>query len=209
MDTSISFDVRAVEQFLKQHQHGPKVVKALRLRTASHWLDPTIDRLSSRMLEAYAKLCEIVEWPFNILDCGCMCGYLNHFMELNLPPEKRNFRYVGIDNWPEALKVAEEFQPRIDVRQADILKDELPGPFDYVWCSNIAFGDHDAVVKTLYPLATKALIFAQPPWAGNVIVPMRELGKVEVFNCGETTLYKLDATNHIRRTQDLHSRLSA
>ena len=186
--SSLTIDVRALELFLKKTQHGPDALKALRYRTGVHYLNPTLDRLSSRMLEAYEKLCTIVQEPFSILDAGCMAGYLRHFMQLRLS----NFTYTGLDFWDEALEVAREFQPDIDVRKCDLMTDELPQfsywpngrmqkGFDYVWCSNIVFDNPAALVDKLKPLARRRLIIAQPPWAGEY--------PGEQVKCGETTMY--------------------
>ena len=184
---TLSIDVDELVQFLKKNQKGPEVVQALRLRAAIHFLDPSLDPLSSRMLKAYGRLCEIVCEPFTILDAGCMSGYLNHFMKQRLS----NFSYTGIDPWEEALKVAREFQPGIDVRPIDI-NGEIPkmsalpngrvqAGWDYVWLSNIVFDDPKAVYDKLLPFARRALIIAQPPWAGEY--------PGERLQCGETTIY--------------------
>lgn len=185
---TLQIDVRELELFLKRTQQGPEALQALRIRTAVHYLDPTLDRLSNRMLQAYAKLCEIVKPPFSILDAGCMAGYLRHFMQLRI----KNFTYVGIDCWDEALTVAREFQPDIDVRKCNLLEDELPNGvslqgrpetgFDYVWCSNINWGKHaEKAVEKLKPLARRACFFAQPPDTGDF--------PGDTIDCGETTLY--------------------
>jgi SAM-dependent methyltransferase len=179
--STVSIDVRALELFLKKYQRGPDVVEALRYRTAIHWLNPELDRLSSRMIPAYEKLCELVEWPFNLLDAGCMTGYLKHFMLQRVKP----FVYVGMDSWEEALTVAKEFDPLIEVHQKDILNDPIEGQWDYVWCSNIRWEDPKQIVDKLVPLATRACFFAQPPWTGD----FASLEWDEVIDCNETTLY--------------------
>jgi len=184
---TLSINVDELVQFLKKNQKGPEVVQALRLRAAIHFLNPELDPLSARMLKAYGKLCEIVREPFTILDAGCMSGFLNHFMRQRLD----NFSYTGIDPWEEALKVAREFQPGIDVRPIDI-NGEIPpmsalpngrvqAGWDYVWLSNIVFDDPKAVYDKLLPFARRALIIAQPPWAGEY--------PGERLPCGETTIY--------------------
>jgi len=184
---SLSIDVDGLVQYLKKNSKGPEVVEALRHRAAIHFLNPSLDPLSSRMVKAYGRLCEIVTEPFTILDAGCMSGYLNHFMRQRL----LNFSYTGIDPWEEALKVAREFQPGIDVRPIDINGDipkmsALPNGrvqqgWDYVWLSNIVFENPQAVYDKLLPLARRALIIAQPPWAGEY--------PGDKINCGETTIY--------------------
>jgi SAM-dependent methyltransferase len=195
---SLELDIRALELFLKQNQHGPEALEALRLRTASHWIDPSMDRLSSRMLPAYDKLCELVKRPFHILDVGCMNGYLWHHMKKKLG---NTFRYVGIDIWDEALTVAEDFQPGIEVSKCNALTDELPqmeGGWDYVWCSNIQFDNPDELVERLVPIG-KTILIAQPPWCGDYVTPASKYG-AEVFDCGETQLVKINGAFHIQRT---------
>lgn len=187
------FDVKKLVQYLKENFEGPAVVQALRIRAAIHFLDPALDPLSERMLEAYGRFRDMLPEGCSVLDAGCMSGYLNHFLR----QERQDFTYVGLDSWDEALQVAREFQPGIDVRKCDILKDELPkfsvwpngqriAGFDYVWCSNIVFDDPQAVVNKLLPLARRALVIAQPPWAGEY--------PGEQIPCGQTTIYRLDAT---------------
>lgn len=202
--------VRDLEKFLKHNQHGPDALNALRLRVASHWLDPTVDRLSSRMLRAYDKFCEIVSAEngrrgFHVLDAGCMCGYLKHHMELKLG---RVFRYVGVDMWEEALTVAKEWQPDIEVHLKDILKDELPRPewserWDYVWLSNINFADPETVIQRLAPTG-RQLFIAQPPWCGDWVTPAKKFGEIDVYDCGETTLIRINGPLDIQRTQNQH-----
>lgn len=181
-------DINGLVQYLKKNHEGPTVVEMLRLRAAIHFLKPELDPLSERMLEAYSVFRDMIEEPCSILDAGCMSGYLNHFLR----QKKRNFTYVGIDSWDEALTVAREFQPGIDVRKCDILKDELPEfcewpngrharGFDYVWCSNIVFDEPEKVVEKLLPLARRALVIAQPSWAGEY--PGKQI------DCGQTTIY--------------------
>ena len=218
--SSLTIDVRALELFLKKTQHGPDALRALRYRTGVHYLNPKLDRLSSRMLEAYEKLCTIVQEPFSILDAGCMAGYLRHFMQLRL----RNFTYTGLDFWDEALEVAREFQPDIDVRKCDLLNDELPQfsveinghvryGYDYVWCSNIHWGSNDrAIVQKLVPVARRACFFAQPPGTGDIERYAKELGDVETINCGETTLYVITncyGTSKLLRPKDINSIVAA
>ena len=215
--STLTIDVGAVEQFLKKVQHGPEALKALRYRTGVHYLNPNLDRLSARMLKAYERLCEIVTEPFSILDAGCMAGYLRHFMQLRL----KNFTYVGLDCWDEALEVAREFQPDIDVRKCDLLRDEIPYSFtlqgrvdrgfDYVWCSNINWGKHDqTIVEKLVPIARRACFFAQPPGTGEIEKYAKDLGTVETIDCGETTLYVItNGFRHLLESKNIHSVLAS
>lgn len=206
---TLEIDVAQLERFLKQVQHGPEALKALRYRTGVHWLNPNLDRLSSRMLVAYDKLCEIVKPPFSILDVGCMCGFLWHHMKRKLG---NSFRYTGIDSWEEALQVAEEFQPGIETYKLNIMEDELPkleGGWDYVWCSNINFKNPEDIIKRLVPIG-KTILIAQPPWCGDYDTPARKYGDVEVFDCGETTLHKITNGHiHIQRAKDISSGLAS
>jgi SAM-dependent methyltransferase len=204
----LEIDVRALELFLKKVQHGPEALKALRYRTGVHWLNPSLDRLSSRMLVAYDKLCTLVQPPFSILDAGCMAGFLRHFMQLRV----KDFAYVGLDSWDEALEVAREFQPDIDVRKCDLLNDEIPEfsagvnghvrpGWDYVWCSNINWGKNaDSIVEKLVPLARRSCFFAQPPGTGDFAKHANE-----VIDCGETTLYVIYGTRYLRKPSDINS----
>ena len=186
--TQLKIDLDGVIKFLKKNQTGPGVLEALRIRAALHFLNPALDPMSERMMDAYGRFRELVSEPCTILDAGCMSGYLNHFLRQKL----KDFTYVGLDSWDEALTVAREFQPGIDVRKCDILKDELPEfsywpsgaqqrGFDYVWCSNIVFEYNAKVVKRLLPLAKRALIIAQPDWAGD--------WPGEQIPCGQITMY--------------------
>ena len=209
----LKIDVRQLELFLKKVQHGPEALKALRYRTAIHYLNPSLDRLSERMLPAYEKLCELVREPFSILDAGCMAGYLRHFMYQRV----KNFTYTGLDMWDEALEVAREFQHDIDVRKCNVLTDDIPDAvnlqgrvqrgFDYVWCSNINWGRNDrAIVEKLVPIARRACFFAQPPGTGDIEKYAKELGNVEVIDCDKTTLYVItDGFRHILQPQNIHS----
>ncbi len=187
MGAFVQFDVDSLVQYLKHFNDGPDVVQALKIRAAIHFIDPTLDPLSERMLEAYQKFSEMIEPGSSVLDAGCMSGYLNHFLK-----KRVDCTYVGIDSWEEALEVARDFQPGIDVRKCDLLKDELPEfsiwpngrqvkGFDYVWLSNIKFDDNQKVVDRLLPLARRALVIAQPPWCGE--------WPGEQIPCGKTTLY--------------------
>ena len=194
--SALAIDVKDLEQFLKNVQHGPQALKALKLRTASHWIDPSLDRLSSRMLPAYDRLCEMVHKPFHILDVGCMCGYLWHHMKKRLG---NTFRYVGVDDWDEALVIARDFQPEIEVHKCNVLTDELPkmeGGWDYVWCSNIHFANPEEIIEKLVPVG-KTILIAQPPWCGDYETPASKYG-AETFDCGETKMVKINGAFHIQ-----------
>lgn len=184
----LQIDVDLLVKYLKTHSQGQEVVEALRHRAAIHFLNPKLDPLSSRMLQAYKWFADYIAPQTSVLDAGCMSGFLNHYMRQT----RLDFTYVGLDSWEEALTVAREFQPGIDVRKCDILKDELPEfslwpngrqvkGFDYVWCSNIVFDEPQTVVDKLLPVARRALVIAQPPWAGEY--------PGERIPCGETTIY--------------------
>ena len=178
-----------------------------------HYLKPELDALSARMLKPYAVLRDTVSEPFSLLDAGCMCGYLNHFLRQKLS----RFTYVGIDKWEEALQVAREFQPGIDVRECDLLTGDLPkfswtpqsrqlAGFDYVWCSNIAWnGNEEAIVKRLLPLARRACFFAQPDYTGTKIYDHAvKYADVETIVCDNVNLYVMTHVNyHLCRTEDI------
>jgi len=210
---TLKIDVSAIELYLKKVQKGPDAIKALRYRTGVHYLNPELDRLSLRMLQAYEKLCTIVHEPFSILDAGCMAGYLRHFMQMRL----KNFTYTGVDIWEEALVVAREFQPDIDVHKCDLLTEDIPfgstiqgrveRGFDYVWCSNINWGSNDqTIVEKLVPIARRACFFAQPPNTGDIEKYAKELGDVETIDCGETTLYVItNGFRHLLQPKNIHS----
>jgi SAM-dependent methyltransferase len=172
VEGTFTIDVLEVEKYLKKHSEGPEVEIALKCRTISHWMDPAMDPMSKRMIPAYTKLCELVEYPFNILDAGCMCGFLKHFMEQRI---SKSFRYIGMDMWQEALTVAKDMDPHIEVYKKDILEDELM-KVDYVWCSNIYFADPETVIKKLTPYATKAAFFAMPSHCGDYFKAASDCG---------------------------------
>lgn len=183
----LRLDIDGLVQYLKTNFHGPGALQALRLRAAIHFLDPKLDPLSERMLEAYGVFRDMIGNELvSVLDAGCMSGYLRHFLLQKCP----HIGYVGIDSWDEALEVGREFQPGIDLRKCDLLKDKIPDRvvswqkepgFDYVWLSNIVFEDNQKVVDKLLPLARKALVIAQPPWCGE--------WPGEKIPCGKTTIY--------------------
>ncbi len=189
MDQTITIDVALVEQYLKKYSEGPDVEVALKCRTLSHWLDPNLDKMTRRMIPAYTKLCELVEYPFNILDAGCMCGFLKHFMEQRI---RKSFRYIGVDMWQEALNVAKDMCPTIEVYKMNILEDRLMD-VDYIWCSNIYFADPRKVITTLVPYAQKAAFFAMPEHCGDYEKTARELGfETQSWGCGEITLVQVN-----------------
>ena len=191
MGPSISIDVRGIELFLKQNQHGPEVLEALRYRTMVHWLRPELDRLSARMLPVYTEIAGHLEWPFSILDVGCMTGWLKHFLSQRF---EKPFNYVGIDNWDEALMVAKEFDPYINVHKADILEDEIPGPlgpgftsdYKYAWCSNIQFGKlAPQVIQKMMDHTQDCAFFGMPDYCGDYSEMAKELGfNTETYDCG-------------------------
>jgi len=156
-----------------------------------HWLTPEKDRLSARMLPVYTELMGHIEWPFSILDVGCMCGWLKHFIAQRL---KKPFQYVGIDKWPEALEVAKEFDPYIETYNLDILEDEIPGPlgegfrplYKYVWCSNIQFGeDAPKVVERIMSITEEKAFFGMPDYCGDYEQMAKDLGfNAESIDCG-------------------------
>ena len=192
MGASFQIDVRAIELFLKKHQEGEDVKEALRWRTMIHWLKPEADRLSGRMLPVYKELIGHLEWPFSILDVGCMAGWLKHFIA---PHFEKPFNYVGIDQWQEALDVAKEFDPYIEVYKKDILTDEILGPlgadfdarYKYTWCSNIQFGaDAPKVIQKMMDITEKYAFFGMPNYCGDYAAMAEELGfKTETYDCGE------------------------
>ena len=194
MEPSISIDVAGLERFLKNNNSGDEVVKALRYRTMVHWLHPELDRLSNRMLPVYEALVEHLDgFPFKFLDVGCMCGWLKHFIEQRT--EKR-FRYIGIDMWPEALQVAREFSPHIEVYQKDVLKDDISTmlagdeikKFRYCWTSNIQYGDKaPLVIEKLMNNCTDAAFFGMPDYCGDYAEMADKLGykNITKIDCGE------------------------
>lgn len=192
LEPLVQIDVRKIEQFLKQTQSGEEAKQALRYRTMVHWLHPELDRLSSRMLPVYTELLGHLKWPFSILDVGCMTAWLHHFLAVRTP---RPFKYTGVDVWPEALDVAREFQPYIDVRPCDVLKEDLPTPhgdgfteqFKYTWCSNIQFGkEAPVVIRKLVEKAYDSAFFGMPDYCGDYAKMASDMGyKTETYDCGE------------------------
>lgn len=171
----------AVEQYLKRNYSGESVVRALRRRLEIHLSDPKQDNLSRRVWKAYNKLPELVEEPFSILDAGCMSGFLYH----TLKRRGLNFSYVGLDRWPEAIRVAREMAPEATFVEGDLMG--AAGEYDYVWCSNLPWrGDDDAAaVRHLSGLARKALIFVTVPGNGS---PWEHMPGCEIIDCGTSTL---------------------
>jgi len=188
MASTFSVDLDALEKYLKSNFVGPEVEVALKCRTLSHWLDPNLDRMSRRMVPAYAKLCELLDYPFNILDAGCMCGFLKHFMQQRL----KSFRYIGVDMWQEALNVAKDMDPTIEVYKKNILTDELM-KVHYVWCSNIRFEDPKQVIEKLLPYAEKAAFFAMPSHCGDYEEAAKSLDfKTEAWQFDDIALVKVN-----------------
>ena len=128
-------DIQEVRAFLKKNFDGPEVIEALRFRLQTHLEDPTLDPLSNQVWPAYLELPRHIEEPFTILDAGCMSGFLYHHLKKYF----KDFTYTGVDRWKEALEVGREFAPEATFIQSDFLKDDIPGQFDYVVCSNIPF----------------------------------------------------------------------
>jgi SAM-dependent methyltransferase len=192
LEPSFQINVKALETFLKQHHEGEEVVKALRYRTMIHWLNPELDRLSSRMLPVYSALIGHLEWPFKFLDVGCMCGWLKHFIEQRFD---KPFRYIGIDSWREALLVAKEFSPRIETHQMDILTEDIGTilendelKFDYSWVSNIQFGKNShKVMEKMMEHTSRAGFFGMPDYCGDYAQIAKELGftNIQTVDCGE------------------------
>jgi len=202
MGPSVFIPVREVEQYLKQNYEGPGVEEALRGRTIVHWLNPELDRLSNRMIPAYEKISEQIQFPCNLLDAGCMTGWLKHFI---LRRRKTAFRYIGIDSWPAALKIAKEFDPLIEVHNLDLLNDDLTAPlhpfagldyvrkaelnlrYDYATVNNIQFGeDAPKVIQKIMDVTKRAAFFGMPDYCGNYTTMAENLGfKTETFDCGE------------------------
>jgi SAM-dependent methyltransferase len=181
---------RRLVNYLKRNFDGPDVVAALRHRAILHWLYPEVDPLSNQILGSYKKISELVELPFNMLDVGCMSGFLKHYLDQRT---EYPFRYIGIDKWPEAIEVAKEFFPHTEFHVKDILEDEIEGTFSYVCLTNIAFGKKAPdVVRKLAPLAEKALFIAMPQNCGDYLTTAKEYGECEVFDCGASTLIKVN-----------------
>ena len=153
-------DIAATRLFLKKNFGGPEVVKALRFRLETHLKDPTLDPLSNQVWAAYQRLPELLEEPFSILDAGCMSGFLYH----HLKKHKKDFTYVGMDRWPEAIEVAREYAPEVKFLVGDFLKDELGSLYDYVVCSNIPFKGHELsiAIAALVPCAKRKMILISP-----------------------------------------------
>lgn len=189
--STISINVKGLERFLKENQTGDGVKEALRYRTMIHWLRPELDRLSNRMLPVYKELTRHLEWPFSILDVGCMCGWLKHFVWLELG---KPLNYTGIDVWDEALEVARQFDPDIKVHKADILTDDIPGPlgegftktYNYTVCNNIQFGPAaPTVIERMMAITSNAAFFGMPDYCGDYERMAKDLGfNAESFNCG-------------------------
>lgn len=193
METSdVVISIPRLVQYLKHNFDGPEVVEALRQRALIHWLYPEKDPLANQIIGSYQKISELVELPFNMLDVGCMSGFLKHYLEQRV---QYAFRYIGIDRWPEAIKVAKELFPHAEFLVKDILEDPIQslGTFDYVVVANIAFREKAPdVVKTLAPIATKALFIAMPQNCGDYLTTAKKYGECEVFDCGKSTLIKVN-----------------
>jgi len=189
METSdVVISTSRLVRFLKHNFDGPQVVEALRQRALLHWLYPEIDPLMNQIIGSYQKISELVELPFNMLDAGCMSGFLKHYLEQRT---QYAFRYVGIDRWPEAIAVAKELYPHTEFHVKDLFDAE--GSFTYVVVSNIAFRDKAPdVVRKLAPLAEKALFIAMPQNCGDYLTTAKEYGECEVFDCGKSTLIKVN-----------------
>jgi SAM-dependent methyltransferase len=149
-------DVERVRWFLKSNTKGPKVEEALRERIGFHLKDPALDPLLRQVWDSYQDVLQHLEEPFTILDAGCMTGFFYHHLKKN----KKDFKYTGIDVWPEAIKIAKEFATGVDFRFGDFRN--FNEQFDYVWCSNIRWmgNDLELAKKNLSGLARRKLIFA-------------------------------------------------
>ena len=108
---------------LKKKPGGPKAEELLRHRMRYQLAGE--DRMVERIRENIERFKRI--FSGTVLDVGCYTGYLYH--ALGKPDG-----YTGLDNWPEAIKVAKEFAPEANFICADVTTDEL-GSYDYVWCS--------------------------------------------------------------------------
>ena len=192
VEPTIQIPVRSIEQYLKKNYDGPGVEESLRFRTVVHWTNPELDRLSNRMIPVYERIAEQIKLPTKFLDAGCMCGWLKHFI---LRRRKTAFRYIGIDTWPAALKIAQEFDPLIEVYNIDLLNGDLLLPLErdyekkyvYSTVNNIQFGD-DApkVIQRIMDVTEEAAFFGMPDYCGNYTTMAEDLGfKTETFDCGE------------------------
>lgn len=186
-----TFSIGPLVQYLKTNFDGPEVVEALRYRTMIHWLHPEQDPLARQVLGAYEKISQLVKLPFSLLDVGCMCGFFKHYLDQRTDYP---FRYVGIDRWPEAIEVANEFFPHDDFRVKDFMIDTFPmRKFDYVCVNNILFKDIPGVIKAAMSLAERAAIFGMPKHCGDYYSAAKDLGfDAEQFDCGESTVVKVN-----------------
>jgi len=165
-----------------------------------HYLYPEIDPLSRQVLGAYEKISELVELPFSMLDIGCMCGFLKHYLDQRM---EYSFRYYGVDRWPEAIQVAEEFHPYVHFN-VDVLGN-TGGEFDYVCVNNIQFQNISEVIRKASSIALRAVLFGMPKHCGGYYETAKELGfDAEEYDCGESTLVKVNVNGSadIRRTPD-------
>lgn len=136
-----------------------------------------------------------------------MSGFLKHYLDQRM---KYDFKYVGVDRWPEAIEVAKELLPHTEFHVRDILEDHIEGSFDYVCLTNIAFGKNaGAIVDKLIPLAETAMFIAMPDGCGDYLTTAEKYGDCEVFDCGESTLIRVNVngTNKLLGTTDLGKEL--
>lgn len=153
-------DIESIRAFLKKNFDGPLVVEALKARLRSHLEDPMVDPLSRQVWPGYLKLPEILKEPFSLLDAGCMSGFLYHHLKKYF----KDFTYVGVDKWPEALEVGREFAPGVRFYEGDFLKEGPDEDYDYIVLSNIAFSTIQAnqAISNLAPRARRSLIVINP-----------------------------------------------
>jgi len=122
----------------------------------------------------------------NILDVGC--GFADFFDFLNEKFKKAN--YTGVDISPGMIKMASEKHSGAKVMLANILEDEVKGPFDIVTANGIFYllGEQaellmKQIITKMYSMATEAIAFnSLSIWADDQQPNEYYADPVEVFS---------------------------
>ena len=119
-----------------------------------------LDPMLRQCWSGYLQLPTMLDEPFTLLDAGCMCAFLYHHLKKYFT----RFTYTGMDRWKEALVVAHEIAPEIELIEADMFEAKLKQDYDYIVISNIGFKKAQGAQLALkYAChARRNLIFIEP-----------------------------------------------
>lgn len=125
MLTAASKNIKA-NTLLKRKGGGLAVLELLRSRLRQQIAEPKTDKLTAAVIHGLWAV--LPTFNGTLLDVGCHAGWLYHFV-------KAKVDYHGIDNYPEAIKVAKEFFPAERFSVEDLLESKRTA--DIVWATQL------------------------------------------------------------------------